>query len=360
MGGSDVRRGSHLVAEVERLERDRPAGRAHGHEMGLRPQHEPTDADAARPLQCPQQQRVWLRGVAPRGEVIGLLEVHRVDVVELDEVLQLDRPCSARAWRARSHRARASRNVRARPRIPARAPDTRARRLRDASSSDGNSCPRSSASGAVSRSSVSADRFAASAGRLAGAAVPVSPSSHGAGSETLRYRTRRPCRSNRWNRTSLGLVAGYNETGIDTNPKVREPVHTARGMPSLYPPRQRGNRAGSARIRARCAVPDRRPAATGSRTPSSLTSTSAASSSCTAPSESNRSIILADSGQVRAERHPRDAGFAAQVVDRHDRAPLPIASLREHRLASRCRARATRPSPTRASRAGGGSCAPSS
>src|SRR5512132_4482762 len=45
---------------------------------------------------------------------------------------------------------------------------------------------------------------------------------------------RRPSRSYRWKRTSLGCVAGYSRTGSVTSPNDRVPVHTAVAMGQGY------------------------------------------------------------------------------------------------------------------------------
>src|SRR5918995_4808825 len=54
---------------------------------------------------------------------------------------------------------------------------------------------------------------------------------------------RRPSRSYRWKRTSLGCVAGYSRTGIVTSPNDRVPVHTAVAMSQGYREAPCGGRA---------------------------------------------------------------------------------------------------------------------
>ena len=65
--------------------------------MGLRPQHEPPDADASALLQRAQQQLVGLLRSTRRHHVVGLLEIDRVDVLETDELLEVDHAARRRS-----------------------------------------------------------------------------------------------------------------------------------------------------------------------------------------------------------------------------------------------------------------------
>jgi hypothetical protein len=65
--------------------------------MRLRPQDEPADADPTGRLHRPVEQHVRLGRLERLGDrVVGLLEEHRVDVGEVDEVLDVDRPAALR------------------------------------------------------------------------------------------------------------------------------------------------------------------------------------------------------------------------------------------------------------------------
>jgi len=85
---------SHLVGEEQRLEGERVFERADGHDVRLRSQHESTDPDHSRALHRSKEERVRLLGTHPadRPDVIALLVEDGVDVCQIDEFLDLDRP----------------------------------------------------------------------------------------------------------------------------------------------------------------------------------------------------------------------------------------------------------------------------
>ena len=64
--------------------------------MWLRPKNESSDPGAPRPLHRAKQQDVRLLGSALRSNDVALLEVDRIDVAQVDEVLDVDR--SAPLW----------------------------------------------------------------------------------------------------------------------------------------------------------------------------------------------------------------------------------------------------------------------
>jgi hypothetical protein len=79
--------------EEHRRERDRIAARAHGHQVLLGAQHEAGDRDLARALHHGAQQVVGAnsRLVRIRHEVVRVVVVDRVDLLEVDERLDVDR-----------------------------------------------------------------------------------------------------------------------------------------------------------------------------------------------------------------------------------------------------------------------------
>ena len=80
-----------LVVEAHRGQGEDVVHRADRGQMLLVAEHEAGDRDLARLLHRLHEQRVGARGALVGTEVVGLLEVDRVDVVEIDEVLDLDR-----------------------------------------------------------------------------------------------------------------------------------------------------------------------------------------------------------------------------------------------------------------------------
>ena len=71
--------------------------RADGHEMRFRPEHEATDPHETRAFERLLKEGIGLARTAPRAQVVGLLEEHGVDVVEVDEVFEFDRRAALRA-----------------------------------------------------------------------------------------------------------------------------------------------------------------------------------------------------------------------------------------------------------------------
>ncbi len=85
-----------LVVEVQRLEHDHVVGDAERGEILLRTHDEARDRDALAALHRGPQERVRLLGPLLRNDVVRLLEVDRVDLGQLDEVLDVDRACLPR------------------------------------------------------------------------------------------------------------------------------------------------------------------------------------------------------------------------------------------------------------------------
>ena len=87
---------ANLVAEEQRLERENPFHRPERDEVRLGSEHEPADPNPTGLRERPQEQAVGLLRPLPRRHVVGLLEVHRVDLLEPDEVLEVDHPARRR------------------------------------------------------------------------------------------------------------------------------------------------------------------------------------------------------------------------------------------------------------------------
>ena len=89
----DLRARADVLGVVERLEGEPFAERADEAEVLLAPEHELPDRGDVRLLHGAQKQDVRppLRVVVARREVVGAVEVDRVDVVERDEALDVDR-----------------------------------------------------------------------------------------------------------------------------------------------------------------------------------------------------------------------------------------------------------------------------
>ncbi len=81
----------HLVRVVHRLEHDRPVRGPQRGEVLLVPDHDLGDRDLVRLLERAPEQPVRLLGAVLRREVVGLAEVDRVDLVQVDEVADVDR-----------------------------------------------------------------------------------------------------------------------------------------------------------------------------------------------------------------------------------------------------------------------------
>ena len=88
----DLGLAADLVGEEERLQHQRARRGADRREIFLRTKDEPSDGDLARVLHRPNEQGVRLLGAhASLGsDEVALLEVHGVDVHEVDELLDLD------------------------------------------------------------------------------------------------------------------------------------------------------------------------------------------------------------------------------------------------------------------------------
>ena len=92
-GQAVERLGRHdLVGEEQRLEAQHVAHRPDGGQVLLGPQHQPGDGHLVGVLHRLEEQRVGLRRPLLRHQVVGPLVVDRVDLVEVDEVLDVDRP----------------------------------------------------------------------------------------------------------------------------------------------------------------------------------------------------------------------------------------------------------------------------
>ena len=81
-----------LVGEAHRGHRQDVVGRADRGEVLAVSQHEARDGDLLRVAHRLHEQRVGLLGALVGAEVVRVVEVDGVDVVEVDEVLDLDRP----------------------------------------------------------------------------------------------------------------------------------------------------------------------------------------------------------------------------------------------------------------------------
>ena len=81
-----------LVGEEHGLHRDHPAVRPQGHQVLLGAQHHARDAHPARVLHGVEQKLVGLGRAGVRHEVIGMVVEDRIDLIELDEVLDVDGP----------------------------------------------------------------------------------------------------------------------------------------------------------------------------------------------------------------------------------------------------------------------------
>ena len=88
----DLVRRDDLVGEAHRRHRHHPVHRPQRGEVLLAAQHEARDRDLAGVLHRLDEQRVGLLGALVGAEVVGVIEVDRVDLVQVDEVLDLDRP----------------------------------------------------------------------------------------------------------------------------------------------------------------------------------------------------------------------------------------------------------------------------
>ena len=80
----------HLVGEAHRLEHERAVDRTDRDQRLLRPEHEAPDRDLPELLHHVGEEAVGLGVVLVGNEVVRLLEEDRVDVGEVDEVLDLD------------------------------------------------------------------------------------------------------------------------------------------------------------------------------------------------------------------------------------------------------------------------------
>jgi hypothetical protein len=80
-----------LVGEAHRGHSQHAVHRSDRRQVLLVSQHEARDRDLALLLHRLDEQRVSLLGAGVGTEVVGLVEVDRVDLVEIDEVLDLDR-----------------------------------------------------------------------------------------------------------------------------------------------------------------------------------------------------------------------------------------------------------------------------
>src|SRR5437016_2607131 len=83
--------GDDLVLIQHRRDRQCLLQRPHRREILLGPQHEAGDADAVRAFHRLDQQRVRLRRAAIGHQVVRVLVVDRIDLGQIDEVLDLDR-----------------------------------------------------------------------------------------------------------------------------------------------------------------------------------------------------------------------------------------------------------------------------
>ena len=90
--GSELGRISDLVAEEHRLDGQHLLHRSDRHEVRLGPQHEPPDPDPPRLAHRVVEQDVGLGRLGRhRDRVVALVEGHGVDLLELDEILDVDR-----------------------------------------------------------------------------------------------------------------------------------------------------------------------------------------------------------------------------------------------------------------------------
>src|SRR4029078_563243 len=90
---------TYLVGEEQGFEPKHTAGGTDRNEVGLGYQDEPPDADPTSILHRSQQHRIRLLGVALGHHDVALLEEPRIDIVELDEVLDVDRAARRGAHR---------------------------------------------------------------------------------------------------------------------------------------------------------------------------------------------------------------------------------------------------------------------
>ena len=94
-----------LVVEEHRLHHQDVAGRADRDELLLGAQHDAGDGDLVGLLHRPQQEPVRLRRALVGDEVVRVVVVDGVDLVEVDEVLDVDRARLLRVQRRRAPRA---------------------------------------------------------------------------------------------------------------------------------------------------------------------------------------------------------------------------------------------------------------
>ena len=87
----DPVRREHLVAEQHRRQRHRVAGRPQRAQLLLGADHDPADGDLARLAHRLEQQPVGLGPAGGRRQVVGVVVVDRVDLGEIDELLDVDR-----------------------------------------------------------------------------------------------------------------------------------------------------------------------------------------------------------------------------------------------------------------------------
>ena len=80
----------HLVGVAHRLEHEHAVDRADRDERLLRPHHEAADRDLALLLHDVDEQAIGLLGALVGDQEVRVLEVHGIDLGEVDEVLDLD------------------------------------------------------------------------------------------------------------------------------------------------------------------------------------------------------------------------------------------------------------------------------
>ena len=97
--GHELVGGHDLVGVAHRLDAERAVERPDRDEALLAAHHDAPDRDLVERLHRVDEQRVRLLAALVGHEVVGLLEVERVDVVEVDELLDLDLVAPLRAQR---------------------------------------------------------------------------------------------------------------------------------------------------------------------------------------------------------------------------------------------------------------------
>ena len=97
--GHEILHRHDLVGVAHRLDAQRAVDRTDRDQPLLAPHHDPPDRDLVERLHRVDQQRVRLLAALVGNEVVGLLEVERIDVVEVDELLDLDLVAALRAQR---------------------------------------------------------------------------------------------------------------------------------------------------------------------------------------------------------------------------------------------------------------------